>query len=203
MDLKKLTDTLLSSDSIDGLSNLTGVSGKDVKNVLAKALPSLLDGANGQAKSKETSEGFATALSEHAKNDTNDLTKFLGNVDLADGAKIIKHLLGSNNDKVVKDVAKQSGVSQSKTSSVLSGLGPLLMSLLGQQTNEDDNKDSGVGNLIGSLLDNVDLGSLFTGLLGGDSSSESGTKKKSSKKKSASDSGSGNMLGKLLKGLLK
>lgn len=202
MDLKKLTDKLLSSDSIDGLSNLTGVSEKDVKNVLAQALPSLLDGAKGQAKNKETSEGFATALSEHAKNDTNDLTKFLGNVDLADGAKIIKHLLGSNNDTVVKDVAKQSGVSKAKTSSVLSGLGPLLMSLLGQQTNEDNNKDSGVGNLIGSLLDNVDLGSLFTGLLGSDDSSST-KKKKSSKKKSASDSGSGNMLTKILKGLLK
>ena len=37
MDLQKLAGTLLSSDSIDGLSNLTGVSEKDVKNVLAQS----------------------------------------------------------------------------------------------------------------------------------------------------------------------
>jgi len=202
MDLKKLTDTLLSSDSIKGLSGLTGASDLDVKKVLNQALPTLLDGANGQATNKDTADGFATALSDHAKSDTNDLTNFLGNVDLKDGAKIIKHLLGSDKDSVVKDVSKQTGVSKSKTTSILSGFAPLLMSLLGQQTNEDKDSGSDIGGLIGSLLSNADLGGILSGLLGSDDSSST-KKKKSSKKKSASDSGSGNMLTKILKGLLK
>lgn len=202
MDLKKLTDTLLSSDSIKGLSGLTGASDLDVKKVLNQALPTLLEGANGQATNKDTADGFATALSDHAKSDTNDLTNFLGNVDLKDGAKIIKHLLGSDKDSVVKDVSKQTGVSKSKTTSILSGFAPLLMSLLGQQTNEDKDGGSNIGGLIGSLLSNADLGGILSGLLGSDDSS-SAKKKKSSKKKSASDSSSGNMLSKLLKGLLK
>ena len=202
MDLKKLTDTLLSSDSIKGLSGLTGASDLDVKKVLNQALPTLLDGANGQATNKDTADGFATALSDHAKSDTNDLTNFLGNVDLKDGAKIIKHLLGSDKDSVVKDVSKQTGVSKSKTTSILSGVAPLLMSLLGQQTNEDKDSGSDIGGLIGSLLSNADLGGILSGLLGSDDSSST-KKKKSSKKKSASDSGSGNMLTKILKGLLK
>lgn len=202
MDLKKLTDTLLSSDSIKGLSGLTGASDLDVKKVLNQALPTLLDGANGQATNKDTADGFATALSDHAKSDTNDLTNFLGNVDLKDGAKIIKHLLGSDKDSVVKDVSKQTGVSKSKTTSILSGFAPLLMSLLGKQTNEDKDSGSDIGGLIGSLLSNADLGGILSGLLGSDDSSST-KKKKSSKKKSASDSGSGNMLTKILKGLLK
>lgn len=202
MNLKKLTDTLLSSDSIKGLSGLTGASDLDVKKVLNQALPTLLDGANGQATNKDTADGFATALSDHAKSDTNDLTNFLGNVDLKDGAKIIKHLLGSDKDSVVKDVSKQTGVSKSKTTSILSGFAPLLMSLLGQQTNEDKDSGSDIGGLIGSLLSNADLGGILSGLLGSDDSSST-KKKKSSKKKSASDSGSGNMLTKILKGLLK
>lgn len=202
MDLKKLTDTLLSSDSIKGLSGLTGASDLDVKKVLNQALPTLLEGANGQATNKDTADGFATALSDHAKSDTNDLTNFLGNVDLKDGAKIIKHLLGSDKDSVVKDVSKQTGVSKSKTTSILSGFAPLLMSLLGQQTNDDKDGGSNIGGLIGSLLSNADLGGILSGLLGSDDSS-SAKKKKSSKKKSASDSSSGNMLSKLLKGLLK
>ncbi len=201
MDLQKLAGTLLSSDSINGLSNLTGASDIDVKKVLTQALPTLLDGANGQATSKDTSEGFASALSDHAKSDTNDLTKFLGNVDLKDGAKIIQHLLGSDKDSVVKDVSKQTGVSKSKTTSILSGFAPLLMSLLGQQTDEDKDKGSDIGSLVGSLLSNADFGSILSGLFGDDS--DSGKKKKSTKKKSASDSGSGNMLTNILKGLLK
>jgi len=197
MDLKKLAGTLLSSDSISGLSNVTGASGSDITSVLKAALPSLINGATNQAKDSSTSEGFAAALSSHAKDDTNNLTKFLGNVDLKDGAKIISHLLGSDKDNVVNEVSKETGVSKAKTNSILSAIGPLLMSLLGQQTDED--KDSGLdlGGLVGGLLDNVDMGDLLTGLLGGGSDSDSST---GNKKKKAS---SNNVLSGLLKGLLK
>ncbi len=195
MDLTKLTKTLLSSDSIDELSKLTGASGSDVTNVLANALPTLLDGAKDQAKGKSTSKGFASALSDHAKDNTKDLSSFFGNVDLKDGAKIITHLLGSGKDNVVKQVAKNTGVSKSKTGNILSAVAPLLLSLLGQQADEDDDKDSGVGNLIGSLLGNADVGSLLTGLL--TDNSATGKKKKTTKKK-ASSNGGANLISNLL-----
>lgn len=205
MDLTKLASTLISSDSISGLSNLTGASDKDVSNVLAQALPALLSGANSQAKDKDTAESFATALSDHAKDDTKDLSKFLGNVDLKDGAKILGHLLGSDKDDVIGNIAQSTGVSKKDTNSIVSAIAPLLLSLLGQQTEEDDDKDTGAAGLVGALLDNVDVGSLLTGLLTDNSSSSSTTtsgKKKSSKKKATSDK-SGGLLGSLLKNILK
>ncbi len=205
MDLTKLASTLISSDSISGLSNLTGTSDKDVSNVLAQALPALLSGANSQAKDKDTAESFATALSDHAKDDTKDLSKFLGNVDLKDGAKILGHLLGSDKDDVIGNIAESTGVSKKDTNSIVSAIAPLLLSLLGQQTEEDDDKDTGAAGLVGALLDNVDVGSLLTGLLTDNSSSSSTTtsgKKKSSKKKATSDK-SGGLLGSLLKNILK
>ncbi|MBQ8632565.1 MAG: DUF937 domain-containing protein, partial [Lachnospiraceae bacterium] len=91
MDLSKIAGSLLSSDSLKGLSNLTGASSSDVTSVLTSALPSLLSGATEQAKNESTAASFAGALAQHAKDDTSDLTSFLGNVDLADGAKIIGH----------------------------------------------------------------------------------------------------------------
>lgn len=211
MDLSKLTSTLLSSDSIKGLSDATGVSSKDVTSILTQALPSLLDGAGSQAKDKNTSKGFATALSDHAKSDTSDLLSFLGNVDLKDGAKIITHLLGSDKSSITKSVAKSTGVSNKKTDDVLSAAAPLLMSLLGQQADEDDNKSSGVETLIGSLLENVDLTELLTGSSSGTkttakkkNAAKKTTAKKTTKKKAASEqSGIGNILGDVLKGLLK
>lgn len=205
MDLTKLASTLISSDSISGLSNLTGASDKDVSNVLAQALPALLSGANSQAKDKDTAESFANALSDHAKDDTKDLSKFLGNVDLKDGAKILGHLLGSDKDDVIGNIAESTGVSKKDTNSIVSAIAPLLLSLLGQQTEEDDDKDTGAAGLVGALLDNVDVGSLLTGLLTDNSSSSSTTtsgKKKSSKKKATSDK-SGGLLGSLLKNILK
>lgn len=189
MDLKKLTSTLLSSDSIKGLSSLTGASKGDVSNVLTEALPALLGGANKQAKGSDTTEGFANALSQHAKDDTSNLTGFLKNVDLGDGAKIISHLLGSDKDSITKSVSKKTGVSASKTNNILSAIGPLLMSLLGKQADEDDNKESGVGALFGSLLDNVNIGELLTGSSSKPSETSSGSKK----------GGLFSLLGKLLK----
>ena len=206
MDLGKLASTLLSSDSIKGLTQATGASGSDITSVLSSALPTLLDGANAQAKGKNTAKGFVSALAQHAQDDTSDLSKFLGNVDLTDGSKIIGHLLGSNTDNVVAEVADKAGVSADKTTSILSAVAPLLMSLLGQQADQDENKDSGIENLIGAVLDNVDVGELLTGLLtdNDSASTTSSTGKKPGKKKPASsNSGVGNLVGGLLKGLLK
>lgn len=199
MDLTKLAGALLSSDSVAGLSSLSGVSDSDVTSVLTQALPALLDGAKGQASNKDTAESFAGALIDHAKADTGNLTSFLGNVDLKDGAKIVGHLLGSSKNDTVNNVSKKTGVDSDKTTTILSAAAPLLMSLLGQQADEDDNKDSGVEALVGALLENVDVTALLTGLLT-DNSSSNGKKKK---KKKSDKNDTGNLIGTILKSLLK
>lgn len=198
MDINKLAGVLLGSDSISGLSSLTKVEDKDVNSVLAEALPALLLGANNQAKGKDTTESFAEALADHAKADTKDVEGFFGNIDLEDGAKIIGHLLGTEKSDVTKKVAKKTGVSDDKTAMILAAAAPLLMSLLGQQADEDDNKSAGVEALIGALLENVDLVELLTGT----SSNDSG-KKKSTKKKSAKKKEDNSVAGGLLNGLFK
>ena len=182
MDLMKLAGTLLSSDSVDGVSERTGSSGSDVSKVLAKALPALLDGANDQAKGKKTSKGFASALSDHAKDDTSDLSGFLGKVDMEDGAKILGHLLGSKEEDKVNEIAEESGLDTATVLEILSTASPLLLSLLGQQTEEEEKKEA-VGDLVGLLLENVDVSSLVTNLL--TSNDKKGGKKASTKKASA------------------
>lgn len=203
MDLSKIAGSLLSNDSLKGLSSLTGASNSDIKNVLSSALPSLLTGATEQAKNESTAASFAGALAQHAKDDTSDLTSFLGNVDLADGAKIIGHLLGSGKEETVKKAAKASGVSEKKTGDILSAIAPMLLSLLGQQAEEDDDKETGASGLVGALLDNVDVGSLLSGLISTDTSSSStstsGKKKPASSKKSEASG----IIGGILSGLLK
>ena len=190
MDLMKLAGTLLSSDSLGGLSEATGSSDNDVSKVLVKALPALLSGANEQAKDKKTAKGFASALSDHAKDDTGNLSKFLGNVDMEDGAKIITHLLGAGEDDVVEEVAEESGVDKADVLSILSAAAPLLLSLLGQQTEEEDKKEA-IGDLVGVLLENVDVGSIVTNLLTSNDSKKDNKKAATTKKTTAKKSSSG------------
>ncbi len=202
MDLTKIAGSLLSSDSLKGLSNLTGASNSDITSVLTSALPSLLSGATEQAKNESTAASFANALAQHAKDDTSNLSSFLGKVDLADGAKVISHLLGSGKEETVKKAAKASGVSEKKTNDILSAVGPMLLSLLGQQAEEDDDKETGASGLVGALLDNVDVGSLLSGLISTDTSSDKDDKKKPASSSNKKNSTSG-IIGGILSGLLK
>ena len=194
MDINSLLGTLLSSDSVSGVSKATKTDNNEVASVLNAALPMLLKGAKKQSEDKDTAESFATALLSHGKKDTSNLSSFLKNVDLDDGSKIIGHLLGKDDDSV-KKIAKTSGVSAKKTGDILSAAAPLLMSLLGQESASKKSDNNVALELAGALLKNVDVGDLIGDLLGGDNK-----KKKSSKKK---DNDAGEIIGDILGALLK
>lgn len=165
MDISSLMTTLLSDESVSGFSAKSGASNDMVESVLEAALPMLLHGAKEQADSKETAESFAGALLQHAKTDTSDLGAFLNGVDLEDGAKIVAHLLGTDTGDKKEKVAKKAGASAASTATILAMAAPLLMSLLGQQTQQEEKQDD-VGGLMGSLLQNANVGDLASLLLG-------------------------------------
>lgn len=198
MDMNSLLGTLLSSDSVSGVSKATKADDKEVQSVLNAALPLLLKGAKKQSEDKDTAASFATALLSHGKKDTSNLSSFLKNVDLDDGSKIIGHLLG-NDDDSVKKIAKTSGVSAKKTGDILSAAAPLLMSLLGQESVSKKSDSNVALELAGALLKNVDVGDLIGDLLGGDTKKKKTTKKSSKKK----DNDAGEIIGDILGALLK
>ncbi len=177
MDLNALLGTLLSPESITGLSQKTGASEQEIKDVMSNGLPNLLNGALAQTEG-DTLEGFTHALATHAKDDTGNLSAFLQNVDMEDGKKIVGHLLGGDRDTAVQEISEKTGITQKDTSNILSATAPLLMSLLGQQTQQSQKEDenAAVPGLMGALLGNVDMGSLLVSLLGG----SAGKKKKKS-----------------------
>ena len=163
MDLTSLLSTFLSAESITGVSQNTGASQQEVQSVLSSALPLLLNGANEQAQDENS--GFAAALEQHAADDTSDIPSFFSGIDMLDGAKIIAHLLGINNQTHTQSVAQQTGVSSAQTGSILAAAAPLFMSLMGQQTAQHNNSGLGIGGLIGSLFGGSDIGGLAGNLL--------------------------------------
>ena len=179
-----ILSSLLSSSNIKNIGKAADASTDDVKSVLTNAVPALLQGASAQASNKSTAEGFLQAITNHA-NDKSD------SIDVADGAKIISHLLGSTEKKETTAVAKASGVSSGTTKSILSAAAPLLLNVLGNQTNASSSNSNAIASLLSSVVSN-NMGSILTGLLGGSSSSSSS----SGKKKTSSLAG---ILGNLLK----
>jgi hypothetical protein len=203
MDINSIMKTMLGSDAVKGISSAAGTTQKSVKSVLSSALPSLVDGAVKQAQDKATASSFVKAINDHAGDNTRDLGSFLSGVDLSDGSKIIGHLLGSKKDETVKKAAEEAGVTKAKANGILSAAAPLFMNLLGNQASSgsdaQSNNASGIGGLMSTLLSNVDVGSLLTGLISSVSTNtadeeETQTtttgKKKTSKKKPATTTSS-------------
>lgn len=165
-DISFLLGQLLSSNTLNEISKTVGVSKKDTKNVLVDALPQLLNGANNQVISSSTVSGFLNALTKHASDDSSNITNFFSSIDLADGGKIVKHLLGGDTEKIEEKVAKSSGVDVSKVGAILSSVAPLLLTLLGKQvaTNKKEDSENASVDLLSSLLGGANNSVDFAGL---------------------------------------
>ena len=161
--MTSLITTLLSNDSVTGVSKATKASDSNVQSVLNAALPLLLNGAKAQSEDESTAESFANALLSHGQKDTSNLTSFLKNVDLDDGAKIVKHLLGTSTEEVAAKAKKKSGLDTRTILKIMAILAPLLMSQMGKEAKKETEKsDSGdMSGVVGKLLDNVDVGDVI------------------------------------------
>lgn len=171
----ELLKQLLSKDALAGISKATGVDGDEVTKILGAALPQLMSGA--EKETAEKKDDFVVALADHAKKDTTNMNSFFNGVDLADGAKIIGHLLG-NTDKTAEAVAKKAGVTKAKSKSVLSAVAPLFMSLLGKQSNASSNKPTSIFSTLTSALGIEGLDDVIGSILGDDDKKKQTAKKK-------------------------
>ena len=195
MDLTSiLLQSMLNDSSVKSLSKKTGASKDEVSSVLTAALPLLLKGAGQQAEDEETAESFADALDQHAESDTEDMDVFMDNVDMADGAKILAHLLGAETESTTKKVSKKSGTSKDNTAQILTAAAPLLMTMLGQENKKTKTStkkkasDDLVGALLSAAIENVNMTDLLmsalTDSLSADADEEAPKKKAASTKKS-------------------
>ena len=172
MDISSLLGAVMSDDSVGGMSRNAEVSTDETRSVLSAALPVLLGGALGQANDSSTAAGFLGALTQHSAADTSNLQSFMSDVDTEDGEKIVNHLFGKDTNEIVNQIAKDSGVKAKDVKKVLSSAAPLLMSLLGKETAQQQQQNSSLGfaDIMGAMLgggQQQQQQSASTNLLGG------------------------------------
>jgi Uncharacterized conserved protein len=183
---------LISGGGLDALSKRTKVGKEDIAKVLSAGIPALVGGMRRNAGAEAGAQSLAKALADHSAADTSDAAAFLKNADLKDGKKILGHVLGDDQKKLVDELSRATGVTKGKTTSLLALAAPLLLSVLGSQNNsqQQSSSDSGLLGMLGGLLGGGQSsgGSLLGGLLGGGSSQQQ------------SSSSGGSLLGSLLGG---
>jgi hypothetical protein len=163
MDMNDVMKLAIESGVLHQVSKKIGISDKEVNSAVEVILPMLIKGMQGQAKNKDTKDGFLKALSDHSKSDSDDVRKFIKDVDEDDGAKIVKHLLGSKTEEVAAKAKKKSGLDTKDIIKIMAIIAPLLMSQMGKtaksEAKEKDTDD--MSGIVGRLLDNVDVGDVI------------------------------------------
>ncbi len=171
--LQLLLGTLTSNSSVNTVSKKTGVNSKLTSTLLMAAIPVLISYLTKNAQSKAGAQSLAGALAQHTSTATTE--NQIANADVTDGSKIIAHILGNDQSKVVSNLAQETGMTADQVNSTLSTIAPYLLSSLSNATNtaakqtaKKTTKSSGV-----DLSDGIDLSDVM-GLLSGGSSQQSG-----------------------------
>ena len=158
MDMETIMKMMLTSGALEQVSGMLGVDDKSAETAIKYVMPLLLQGMQSQMKSDDTKYGFLQALNDHSKQDTKDLKKAVKNVDVDDGYKIVKHLLGAEEEELAAKAKKKSGLDTKTILKIMAILAPILMSKMGQTAKKETAKSSSgdMMKVVGGLLDGVD-----------------------------------------------
>lgn len=150
---------LLNSDMgkqiIGSVSEKTGLDASQATKVVSSTLPALLGQMQNNLTSKDGASGLLTALTsgKHDGSILDNLGGFLKGGDFSDGNKILGHVLGGNQDKMVKGLSAKTGVDSSMISKILPMLAPIIMGYLAKQTQKGGvSTGSGLNDILGGLM---------------------------------------------------
>jgi len=154
---------------ISGVAGSTGQDSSKTGSVLTMALPVLMKAMERNASTPEGAAGIMGALNNHDGGILDNLGDlFNGGVDESvtnDGSNILGHILGDKASGVEQVISQKSGVDAGSVGNILKTAAPLLMGMLGKQSQQ-----------AGGVSDANGLTGLIGGMLGGASNSGAVTK---------------------------
>ena len=146
---------LLQGQDLGNLASQVGGNEGEVKNGVMAALPAMLAALGKNAGTEEGAEELNNALEKkHDGSILDNLSGYLSNPDLKDGAGILNHLFGNQTSNVANAVSQSSGLDTNGSMKMLQMLAPILMGMLGQQKKQNNLDAKGLGNLTSMLASN-------------------------------------------------
>lgn len=159
---------------MDQIAGMLGTDEPTARAAVEAAVPTLLAGMQNNAQAPDGAASLESALSQH-QDGLIDGGVDVGQVDTADGEKIVNHVFGGQQDQVASQLAgtgQLGGAGSDLVRQLLPILAPIVMSYLakkflggnqagaGSQTEAGASADSGQGG-------GMDLGGVLGGILGG------------------------------------
>ena len=144
--LQLLLGSMMSSSSVNSVSNKTGISSKLVQKLIVAAIPLLIKYMTKNASSQAGAQSLLGALLQH--NTQRSMSAQIDEADEEDGAKIIGHILGDDETKVVSTLAEETGLKNEEVSRGLASLAPALLSGLSAAANASSSNGGDLSSLL-------------------------------------------------------
>ncbi|MDO5121772.1 MAG: DUF937 domain-containing protein [Erysipelotrichaceae bacterium] len=126
--LQLLLSALLTNSSVNSMSKKTGLTSILVRKLIMAALPILIKYLTQNVLSQGGAASLLNALTQHTSK--RSMAEQIDEVDEEDGSKIIRHILGNDEKKVVADLAEETGLKGEEVTRGLASLAPALLSAL-------------------------------------------------------------------------
>jgi len=149
MDLNNLLQGALNEDTLGALAQQAGIPDNQIQGAVQTALPLLLGTL---AKNTSSQDGANALWSALTKDHDGSVLNNISNVNLGDGAKILGHIFGSQEQNAQETVSQNSGINTNQSQLLLQVLAPLVLGYLGKQQRQEGLDASGLAGMLGGLF---------------------------------------------------
>lgn len=144
----------LTPDIINELSGQVGASPQQTQVAAQGAISALLTGLAQNTQTEQGANSLYNALDVHDGSVLNNVMGLVtgkaqaANPSALDGAGILGHILGGNQNTAAQTISQMSGVPASGASSILATLAPMVMGLLGQLRGSNGLNAGGLSSIL-------------------------------------------------------
>lgn len=137
--ITNMVQQVLAQGAINQLSKKLGVGSNVTQMVVSAGLPLIMKALSKNTKQQSGAESLFNAVKDdrHDGGILGQLDNLIGNPDSGQGAGILKHLLGGQQQNVFSGLSKGTGMPESGVQEIFKVLAPVVMGTLGKQQREE------------------------------------------------------------------
>ena len=144
----------LDADSISAIAAQLGLDPTQAQAAIGQAVPLLVGGLARNAQSDNGASSLHRAAGQHAGF---DLGSVLGSVlgGGGDGGAILGHVFGPRRDQAAQNLGRSTGLGGQGAAQLLAMLAPIILSMLGNRTRDEDMDAGSLGGMLGRELQDL------------------------------------------------
>lgn len=144
----------LDADNIAAIAAQLGIDPTQAQAAIGQAVPLLVGGLARNAQSDNGASALHRAAGQHAGF---DLGSVLGSVlgGGGDGGAILGHVFGPRQDQAAQNLGRSTGLGGQGAAQLLAMLAPIILSMLGNRTRNQNMDAGGLGGMLGRELQNM------------------------------------------------